>query len=202
MVAGFHDLNLKCSRGGIVFAGSSLMEMFPVEKWSREYADLPPVYNRGVGGYTTQDYLPVIDVCVTELQPRKLFINIGTNDLSDPAETIEAMIARLEQMLSVIIEKVPDIRIYLMAYYPVNAQAASPEMKAVLRIRTNEKIQRANLALQTLAERMGLEYIDVNAPLTDEQGRLKKEYTLEGMHIREEGYRAIFPEILSFMRQA
>ena len=33
----------------------------------------------------------------------------------------------------------------------------------------------------------------INAPLTDDQGRLKAEYTIEGMHIYEEGYRAIWP---------
>ena len=33
----------------------------------------------------------------------------------------------------------------------------------------------------------------MNAPLTDERGRLKAAYTIEGMHIREEGYRAIWP---------
>jgi len=37
--------------------------------------------------------------------------------------------------------------------------------------------------------------MDFNAPLTDEQGRLKAEYTIEGMHIRPEGYRAIWPDV-------
>ena len=42
-------------------------------------------------------------------------------------------------------------------------------------------------------------YIDVNAPLKDEQGRLKAEYTIEGMHIKEEGYRAIYPAIKEYL---
>ena len=35
----------------------------------------------------------------------------------------------------------------------------------------------------------------MNAPLTDDQGRLKAEYTIEGMHIYEAGYRAIWPAV-------
>jgi len=37
--------------------------------------------------------------------------------------------------------------------------------------------------------------MDFNAPLTDARGRLKAEYTIEGMHIRPEGYRAIWPDV-------
>ena len=66
-------------------------------------------------------------------------------------------------------------------------------MKATLRIRTNERIREANAAVEALAAQRGHRYIDVNSPLTDDQGRLKAEYTIEGMHIYEEGYRAIWP---------
>ena len=34
--------------------------------------------------------------------------------------------------------------------------------------------------------------------LKDENGNLKAEYTIEGMHIKEEGYRAIFPEFIRY----
>ena len=82
-----------------------------------------------------------------------------------------------------------------MAYYPINYDAAAESMKACLRVRTNERIREANHAVADLARRLGLQYMDFNAPLTDEEGRLKAEYTIEGMHIRPEGYRAIWPEI-------
>ena len=38
---------------------------------------------------------------------------------------------------------VPEVRMYLMAYYPVNYSAATPEMKPCLLIRSNEKTARA-----------------------------------------------------------
>lgn len=85
-----------------------------------------------------------------------------------------------------------------MAYYPINYEAAAEEMKPCLKIRNNEKIALANREVQKLAERMDARYIDVNDNLKDGQGRLKAEYTIEGMHIKEEGYRAILDEVLKY----
>ena len=99
------------------------------------------------------------------------------------------------------IEKVPNVKIYLMAYYPVNYEAAAPEMKECLKIRTNEKIAAANAEVKKLAERHGQRYIDISRNLKDEQGRLKAEYTIEGMHIKEEGYRAIYDDIMKYVKE-
>lgn len=200
MVEGFREKNKACEKGQIVFAGSSLMEMFPIEAWAAEQG--VTAYNRGVGGYTTLDILPIIDVCVTDLMPKKLFINIGTNDLSDAAIPMDTVMERYERILSIIEEKVPGVRIYLMAYYPINEEAASPEMKANLAVRTNEKINEANRRVMLLAEsKPNRVYIDVNAPLRDASGRLKAEYTIEGMHIYPEGYRAIFPDVMKYVKE-
>ena len=196
LVRRYHELNQSAVKGGIVFVGSSLMEMFPIEEWVNELPDPKPVvYNRGVGGYTTFDYLPILDICVWELQPRTVFINIGTNDLSDGSQTIPMVMERYDSILSQIEAHLPDVVIYLMAYYPVNPEAADEGMKKVLETRSNERIAQANEAVKQLAEKHGHRYIDLNQPLKDEQGRLKAEYTLEGMHINDAGYRTVFDQI-------
>ncbi len=200
MVEGFREKNRMAEKGQVVFAGSSLMEMFPVEEWAGELGEgAPKLYNRGVGGYRTEDMLPILDLCVTDLMPAKLFINIGTNDLSDASVTVEDMIARYDGILTRIEQAVPGVRIYLMAYYPVNYEAAADHMKPNLRIRTNERIAEANRQVEQLAARHGQRYIDVNAPLKDALGRLKAEYTIEGMHLKPEAYRAIFPAVAAFV---
>ena len=202
MVEGFRERNRLCKKGQVVFAGSSLMEMFPVEEWADELGEgAPKLYNRGVGGYRTDDMLPIVDLCVTDLLPRKVFINIGTNDLSDPDLPMETMIQRYDEILTRIEAAVPGVRIYLMAYYPINYDAAADFMKPGLLIRTNEKIAAANGLVQQLAKKHGQRYIDVNDPLKDDRGRLKAEYTIEGMHIKPEGYRAIFPAIVKYIME-
>lgn len=202
MVKDFHIWNKDAIKGQTVFTGSSLMEMFPIEKWVKELGpNAPIVYNRGVGGYRTTDLLPILDACVFELEPRKVFINIGTNDLSDDTIPLETVMSNYDRIITQIEEKLPGVIIYMMAYYPINYEAATEEMKPCLLIRTNEKINRANELVEQLAAKHGQKYINVNAPLMDEQGRLKAEYTIEGMHIKPEGYRAIFEDVMAYVKE-
>ena len=93
----------------------------------------------------------------------------------------------------------PDTVIYLMAYYPVNYEAADDNMKECLKIRNNEKINAANKAVQELAIRHNQRYIDINDNLKDHMGRLKAEYTIEGIHINHKGYRAIFNDLMKYV---
>ena len=176
----YREKNKEAVYGQVVFAGSSLMEMFPINKLLEEHGDDTIIYNRGIGGYVTNELLQVTDVCITDLKPKKVFLNIGTNDLSNPQIPISQMIENYDRILCKIEEALPQTVIYLMAYYPVNYEAAAEEMKECLKIRTNEKIERANEEVKKLAQKHGQHYIDVNKNLKDEQGRLKAEYTIEG----------------------
>lgn len=198
-LARYRIANQTAQKGQIVFAGSSLMEMFPVEKLLRERGIDTVVYNRGIGGYVTQELLAHLDVCVTDLMPRRVFINIGTNDLSDASLPLAEVMARYDAILTEIERRVPGVELLLMAYYPINEEAAAESMKPCLRVRTNEKINAANALVRQLAERHGQRYIDVNRALRDEQGRLRAEYTIEGMHIREAGYRAIMDDLIPYV---
>ncbi|MBQ7864942.1 MAG: lysophospholipase [Clostridia bacterium] len=198
----YREANKDAQRGQIVFAGSSLMEQFPVEKLLRERGIDVTVYNRGIGGYVTQEMLDNLDVCVTDLQPRRVFINIGTNDLSDASLSLEEVMERYDEIITTIEQKVAGVEIYMMAYYPINYDAAEDFMKPGLLIRTNEKINAANALVEQLAMKHGQRYIDVNRALKDEQGRLKAEYTIEGMHIKEDGYRAIMDDLIPYVTEA
>ncbi|MBE5804160.1 MAG: lysophospholipase [Clostridiales bacterium] len=198
----YREANKTALKGQIVFAGSSLMEQFPVEKLLRERGVDVTVYNRGIGGYVTREMLENLDVCVTDLMPRRVFINIGTNDLSDAGISFGELMGRYDQIVTTIEQRVPGVEIYMMAYYPINYDAAADFMKPGLLIRTNEKINAANTLVEQLAAKHGQRYIDVNRALKDDQGRLRAEYTIEGMHIREEGYRAIMDDLIPYVTEA
>lgn len=200
-LARYREANKTVKHGETVFAGSSLMEMFPINKLLEESGSDKIIYNRGVGGFVSEELWNALDTCILDLKPSRLFINIGTNDLSDPSIPIERMIAVYDKIITAVEQNLPGIRIYLMAYYPVNYEAAAESMKECLRIRTNEKIVLANAEVAALAARHNQRYIDINRNLKDEQGRLKAEYTIEGMHINEDGYRAIFADIMSYVNE-
>lgn len=190
---------VKC--GQTVFTGSSLMEMFPINKLLAEHNDGTIIYNRGIGGFVSRELLETVDVCAIDLKPSKIFINIGTNDLSDSRIPISELMGNYDKIISEIEKELPETVIYFMAYYPVNFEAAAENMKECLKVRNNEKIRTANAEVKKLAEKHGQRYIDINKNLMDEQGRLKAEYTIEGLHINEDGYRAIYDDIMTYVKE-
>lgn len=198
----FREANKSVKAGQIVFAGSSLMEMFPVNKLLEEHGDETVIYNRGIGGFVSRELLDALDVCVLDLKPSAVFINIGTNDLSDSSIPISVLMENYDKIISRIEAAVPGVKIYLMAYYPVNYEAVAENMKECLKIRSNEKIAAANAEVKKLAEKHGQRYIDINANLKDGLGRLKAEYTIEGLHINEDGYRAVYDDIMMYVKEA
>lgn len=197
----YREANKTVRYGETVFAGSSLMEMFPINKLLQENGIDTIIYNRGVGGFVAEELWNALDICILDLKPARLFINIGTNDLSDASIPIDSMIETYDKIITAVEQRLPDITIYLMAYYPVNYEAAAESMKACLLIRTNDKIALANEKVARLAAKHHQRYIDINRNLKDEQGRLKAAYTIEGMHINEDGYRAIFEDIMSYVNE-
>lgn len=197
----YREENKTVQYGQTVFAGSSLMEMFPINKLLEEHNDSMTVYNRGIGGFVSRELLEVIDVCAIDLKPSKIFINIGTNDLSDSRIPISELMENYDKIISEIEARLPETVIYLMAYYPVNYEAADENMKVCLKIRTNEEIRIANVEVKKLAERHNQRYININKNLMDEQCRLKAEYTIEGLHINEDGYRAIYDDIMAYVKE-
>lgn len=197
----YREENKTVKYGQTVFTGSSLMEMFPINKLLEEHNDSMIVYNRGIGGFVSQELLEVINVCAIDLKPSKIFINIGTNDLSDSHIPISELMENYDKIISEIEARLPETIIYLMAYYPVNYEAADENMKECLKIRNNEKIRIANVEVKKLAEKHNQRYININKNLMDEQGRLKAEYTIEGLHINEDGYRSIYDDIIAYVKE-
>ena len=199
----FKRLNPYVQPGQILFVGSSLMEQFPIYEFLQDF-DLPcKIYNRGIGGYTTLELLESMDECVYALKPAYVFTNIGTNDLNGSEYCKEELIDRYAQILQGIREHLPETKLFLLAYYPVNTVVGSriPYIKGILKYRTNARIKEANDAVRDLAERFEAQFLDLNGPLTDEQGELKAEYTIEGMHMYANGYKPILDQLLPLLKE-
>ncbi len=197
----FRRLNRFARRGQIVFAGSSLMEQFPINELLMDLRLPYTVYNRGVGGFTTGEMADALEECVLALEPAQLFLNIGTNDLNGPDYVEEEMLGRYRDILRRIRERLPQVRLYLLAYYPVNPEVSGePFMQEVFRFRTNERIKSASQGVRRLAEEFGGEFMDLNAGLLDEKGQLKAEYTIEGMHMYADGYWQVLERLLPKLR--
>nr|WP_300657905.1 GDSL-type esterase/lipase family protein [uncultured Acetatifactor sp.] len=198
----YRILNEKVKKGEILFTGSSLMEQFPIDELRMTEEMDAVIYNRGIGGFTTEDMLQCMEEMVFGTEPGKIFINIGTNDISRPEYRLEKLMENYGKIIGMIQERLPGAEIYMMAYYPVNEVDKVPDDewgRGMFATRNNENIRTANEAVKGVAEKMGCRYIDVNQGLTDENGRLKKAYTVEGIHMYANGYRVVLENLRKYL---
>lgn len=198
----YRILNQNIKKGEILFTGSSLMEQFPVNELLMTNGMSQVIYNRGIGGFTADDMLSCMEEMVFGTEPSRIFINIGTNDIAGPDYKLETLLEKYETIIRRIQERLPEAEINMMAYYPVNETDKLPEgemRKTLFRTRTNENLNIANAAVEKLAEKMGCRFINVNQGLTDESGKLKKEYTIEGIHMYANGYQIVLENLKKYL---
>ncbi|WP_238650386.1 GDSL-type esterase/lipase family protein [Paenibacillus piscarius] len=199
-------LNAYVRKGQTVMAGSSLMEFFPINELQQTLERQTIIYNRGIAGYVTRELLGAMEECIFELEPAKLFINIGTNDISsaDGEYELEKLLANYNEILTEIGNRLPECKVYVMAYYPVNAKADFPGMDqaakdSYFRTRTNVSLLEANRAVEQLALKHGYAFINVNDGLTDAEGNLKEEYTMDGVHMYGNGYSVVLDNLKAYL---
>lgn len=198
----YRILNQNVKKGQILFTGSSLMEHFPINELLMTNGMTQIIYNRGIGGFTTDDMLKHMDEMVFGTEPSRIFINIGTNDIGSPGYQLDVLIEKYEKIISLIQEKLPQAEINMMAYYPVNETDKVPDAewgKQLFVTRTNQNIHIANAAVKKLAEKMGCRFINVNEGLTDETGKLRKEFTVEGIHMYANGYQVVLNNLKKYL---
>ncbi|WP_417107670.1 GDSL-type esterase/lipase family protein [Hominenteromicrobium sp.] len=195
-------LNKFVKKGEIVFTGSSLCELFPINEMLQNVEPRIRVYNRGIGGDVTDGLLERMDESIFDLEPKKVFINIGTNDISRPEYKRERLMSQYRKILMQIQARLPETKIYVMSYYPVNRElpGADPEaVKAQFGARTNAELKEVNAEVEKMAEELNCTYINVFDCLLDEKGNLKAEYTIEGMHMYANGYAVVLEKLMPYL---
>ncbi|MFT9029974.1 GDSL-type esterase/lipase family protein [Leuconostoc pseudomesenteroides] len=183
----------------IVLVGSSTTEIFPIEIMQTEN-DLGldyKIYNRGVRAMTTADLLKHMNTLIFDLEPSKVFINIGSNDMGFNISETE-LLSNYDEILTQIQTRLPHAKIYAMAYYPINTADDFGEEKQehgkLFEYRSNEKYNAMSDKIKKIATQHGVAFINANAGLTDKNGNLRKSLTFDGAHMlpQGEGYQIVF----------
>jgi lysophospholipase L1-like esterase len=158
----------------VVFLGNSITEGFDLGKFFPESNPL----NRGISGDHIDGLLERFDYSVQSLKPSKLFIMIGINDIGtgDPDSLIQS---NYQKLLRLILKSLPNTRVYIQSILPTTAIWANCPL---------EKIQRTNKFIQDFSTRFGFTWIDLSTKFADKDGYLKKDYTIDGIHLNSKGY--------------
>ena len=190
----YAENNKKAKKGQIDFVGSSLMEFFPIEKMQKDH-DLglnKIIYNRGVRATTTADLLQHTDTLIFDLVPSKIFINIGSNDVGfNVPEKI--FLENYDNILKRIKEKLPDSKVFVMAYYPMSGTGTDFDD------RSNSDLQKANEKVRQLAEENGYQFINVNEGLADSEGHLRSDLTFDGVHMLPAGFEIVLKNLMPYL---
>ncbi|MDE6361789.1 MAG: hypothetical protein K2L53_02305, partial [Clostridia bacterium] len=180
--AEYANAGVDATRGEIVFFGDSITEMCNL----KEYYPSLNACNRGISGDTTEDMLNRLKSNVIDVEPAKIVFLGGTNDIGkniapqDIANNIQSIIRQTQEAL-------PNCKIYIQSVYPVNP-VRKPTFFSQTGRRSNAAIDELNVLLQDLCNQCDCAYIDVNSSLKDQDGNLKSEYSVDGLHLTKEGY--------------
>ncbi len=176
----FQSLNHQAQPQGHVFVGDSITQDFNVyEAFSGHH-----VYNRGIGGDTTEGVLKRLEVSIFELKPKTVFLLIGTNDLALLKTTNEDIASRIQSIVTKTHAFDPTIQTYVLSILPVN-ETMDP---STVLPRRNENIEIINERLHNIEHAT---YLDIASIFKDESGRLKNVYSMEGLHLSPLGYQAL-----------
>lgn len=166
--------------GDIVFLGNSITDGGEFN----ELFDIENAKNRGISGDVIDGVIERLDQ-VTDGHPAKIFLLIGINDISHAIET-PRLAGRYERLVKQITEKSPETELYIQSVMPINN-----DFKRYKNLRGQEKaVPALNEEIVKIADKYGATYIDLWPALADENGKLKKEYTNDGLHLTGPGYKA------------
>ena len=179
-LAKFVNENQKLDKGQIVFAGDSITEFFALKKYlGRDF----PLVNRGIAGTDSVWLLEHLKEQVLDLEPSKLVLLIGINDIGR-GYPIRDIINRISDIMTVRQESL-FTEVYLLSVLPVSER---PEHSSKVKIRNNATVRELN---QQLAVLPGVTYVDLYDYLTDAQGQLNDTYTTDGLHLSPQGYQVL-----------
>ena len=182
-VTSFGIQNANLSKGQIVFVGDSITDLYPLDDY---YADLGlACYNRGIGGDVTQGVIDRLQVSIFDLQPSKIVLMIGTNDV-DTGNSNETIISNYRKILDEIKKNQPTVELYFISIIPQNKDLEGYTGLDVTK--NNQTIKYINEEIKNLCVEYGHTYIDLFPALLDGDGYLKKDYSDDGLHLNANGF--------------
>lgn len=181
-----------------VFLGDSITDWYPISEF---FSDKTPIINSGFAGDKTKDLLQDMDETVYKYNPTKVFIQIGTNDLNCDDSNGEVAFDNIVKMVKNIRKNRPYAKVYVESIYPVNQTDNEKINKNTTGKRTNEDIMKLNEKLKKYCEDNDVIYVDIYDALLDDEGNLRLEYTVDGLHLSTEGYSVVSEVLKQYIKE-
>ncbi len=167
--------------GDIVFLGNSITD-------GGEFCELfdnPAIKNRGISSDVISGVKERLHQ-VTDNHPSKIFLLIGINDVSHNL-SVNQLATAYEDLVKTIRKDSPESRLYIQSIMPINN-----DFGRYKNLKGKEGVITAlNKRLQEIAKENGAIYVDLWPALADKKtGKLRREFTNDGLHLLGKGYDA------------
>ncbi len=162
----------------IVFFGNSITNGC---EWHELFGNAH-IKNRGISSDVIQG---LYDRCepIMKGQPRKVFLMCGVNDISHNL-TADSIATAMEKLIVRMKTLSPRTEIYLQSLLPINNDFGRYKaMKG-----KEQVIVDCNVRFEAIAARHGLTWIDLYGLFADEDGKMPRRYTNDGLHLLGPAY--------------
>ena len=160
----------------ITLIGNSLFDNWKIEKLNNN-----SVANLGIAGISTKQYQEyILDENKIKYIANKTVIMTGTNDIVDKSLSFEDILNNINKLIENLLKINKDTKIYFIEIPSI----------AFRMDRNKEEIFKLNEYLKNNLDE-SIKYIEVNRYMTDDFKNLKLEYTYDGLHFNEEGYKIL-----------
>lgn len=178
----------------IVFMGNSI-----TEGWINTHPEFfsgKSYVNRGISGQTTPQMLVRFRPDVLNLKPKVVVILAGTNDIAGNTgpSTLEMIMDNLISMSE--LAKANNIKVVLSSVLPAYDYPWKPGLEPA------RKIIRLNEMIKKYADENKIVYLDYFSSMVDERNGLKKEYSNDGVHPTDAGYKIMEPLVEEAIQKA
>ena len=160
----------------ITLIGNSLFDNWKIEKLNNN-----SVANLGIAGISTKQYQEyILNQNKIKHIANKTVIMTGTNDIVDKSLSFEDILNNINKLIENLLKINKDTKIYFIEIPSI----------AFRMDRNKEEIFRLNEYLKNNLDE-SIKYIEVNKYMTDDFKNLKLEYTYDGLHFNEKGYKIL-----------
>jgi len=165
----------------VAFLGDSLTDGYDLGYYYPQYT----VVNRGIGGDTSHGLEARLEVSLYDLCPKVAVILIGANNF-------DTMLDNYESILLGIKDHLPKTKVVLCSLTAMG-----------LGWKKNNRIAAYNnVTIKKLAAKHGFEFVDLYTPLFNvDTGEIFAEYTTDGGHLTDKGYRVLTDEITPYLEK-
>lgn len=170
--------SLSKTKDDCIFLGNSITDG---AEWNELFAGCP-VKNRGISGDITAGVINRLDE-VTNRKPAKIFLLIGTNDLSRNIKP-DSVVKNIVLIADYVHQQNPAGRLFIQSILPVNAIYK----KFTTHTDKGAQINQVNSLLKQNAGSHHYSYINIHDAFCNAEGQMNARLTNDGLHLKGEGY--------------